>query len=294
MSRIIVEAPQPEDENETATQQSDYERRLAAAAENPRSSASRAEQPPANPADSAEDAPDIPEKYRGKSIQDLIEMHRNAESELGRKGQELGTLRSLTDQLLDLKRTEDLGRNNAAPERKPITSDALFEDPEGTIAGAVAAAIEPIAQHLTSQEQREALRDFSSRHPTFQEDMQDPQFLEFVQSSPYRTRLAARLAESEKEGRYDFDAAEELWSGWEERRPAQTTQDEETAAADTAAAAADATLVTGGGAEADASAQKTIFKRHVLAKMRLEDPEGYYDPQFQAELMQAYREKRVR
>ena len=44
-------------------------------------------------AGSTENADDLPEKYRGKSIKDIVEMHQNLERAYGRHNNELGELR---------------------------------------------------------------------------------------------------------------------------------------------------------------------------------------------------------
>ena len=43
---------------------------------------------------------DLPDKFKNKSMEDIISSYENLEKELGRKGQELGELRKLTDGIL--------------------------------------------------------------------------------------------------------------------------------------------------------------------------------------------------
>ncbi len=42
----------------------------------------------------------IPEKYAGKSLEDVIEMHQNAERVLGKQGMEVGEQRKLIESLI--------------------------------------------------------------------------------------------------------------------------------------------------------------------------------------------------
>ena len=44
--------------------------------------------------------PTIPEKYAGKSLEEVIEMHQNAERILGKQGMEVGHQRKLIDSLM--------------------------------------------------------------------------------------------------------------------------------------------------------------------------------------------------
>jgi hypothetical protein len=43
---------------------------------------------------------DIPEKYKGKSLDDIIKMHQEAEKLIGKQAQEVGEVRKLADDLI--------------------------------------------------------------------------------------------------------------------------------------------------------------------------------------------------
>ena len=43
---------------------------------------------------------DIPDKYRGKSLDDIIKMHQEAEKLIGKQAQEVGEVRKLADELI--------------------------------------------------------------------------------------------------------------------------------------------------------------------------------------------------
>lgn len=258
-----------------------------------------------NSANSADERPEwIPEKFWDgeieRSARKLAESYGSLESDRGRLANEVGTLRHLVDQALDLKRTQDLQDNGGDPDgdSQPVTADDLFNDPDTAVSRVVDRATRPLREHLTRAEQREALERFQSNHPTFQEDLQNEEFQTFVAKSPYRQRLAQRVLESEKQGTPDFDAAEELWSGWEEVK-AQAGSDDtvpeerEQVKQHRGDDIRDAAVVTRGGAETDVS-HKPIYSRAALVRKRMEDPEGYYDPDFQRLIQEAYIDKRVR
>ena len=44
---------------------------------------------------------DIPDKFSGKSVEDIVKSYQNLEQELGRKSQEIGELRQLSDSCLN-------------------------------------------------------------------------------------------------------------------------------------------------------------------------------------------------
>lgn len=311
--RSVIVDPAPENlEGVSDLPDQDTARRLEQAQRNPASQG----QNPQRDEPSGSERPDwIPEKFWDgdveRSAKKLAESYNNLESDRGRLANEVGTLRHLVDEALDLKRTRDLEDNGGSAEdedSRPVTADDLLNDPEGTLTRVVQRANRPLEQRLAKTDQERALADFEDRHPTFREDMQDQQFLEFVGQSAYRRRLAQKVFESERKGQPDFDAAEELWSGWEEVRqsadqddpetheqasnngqPQRQTQQRRPAGDDVSQAA----VVTRGGAETDVS-HKPVYSRAALVNKRTNDPDGYYDPSFQAEVMQAYAEGRVK
>ena len=68
---------------------------------------------------------ELPEKFRGKSQKDIVDMYSNLEKELGRKGQEVGELRKLADEFLRSK------VNQQEPE--PEEDVDFYEDPKAAV-----------------------------------------------------------------------------------------------------------------------------------------------------------------
>ena len=72
----------------------------------------------------AEIVPDyeVPSKYAGKSMQEVIEMHQNAESAFGKQGSEVGEQRKLIQSLLE-------AQNKSTTEvQEPQEEAVSFED----------------------------------------------------------------------------------------------------------------------------------------------------------------------
>lgn len=233
---------------------------------------------------------DLPEKYRGKTLAEVVEMHRNAESELGRARNEVGTIRRLADELIGIRRA-DLATPAAPakPPREKLTTDTLLEDPERAITSVVVAEAEARDQDLQQRTARlEAelqLSHFEKRHPDYKQTMEDPKFVEWVQKTPYRARLAQGAIQG------NFVAADELFSLYTEASPASTV-----ASPDQNAQVRSAGLVRQGGSVAAGVVQgpqsKKLFSRQELINMRIREPEKF--DAMQDEIMLAYREKRVR
>lgn len=238
--------------------------------------------------------PEVPEKYRGKNLTDIIEMHRNAESELGRARNEVGTVRRLADELLGIRQSTAAGQSRMPEPRKKLTTDALFEDPDKAITEAVRAdAMQRDAALAARTDRLEAevmLTRFERKHPRFKETMESPEFVEWLQKSPYRARLAAGAAQG------DFLAADELFSLHNEATAdkAATVSKGKSSGAE---GARQASLARPSGSsprvQATDTSGKKIWKRTELIRMRIEDPE-MFDSLYDKEILPAYREKRVK
>lgn len=151
----------------------------------------------------------IPDKFKGKSLEDVVESYTNLEKELGRKTNELSQAKSMIDQLVPL----ELGVKQAKEqEPEPISSDDLFNDPEKAITRVVEA--NPAVQRLNARadvlERNIQVEDFKKSNPSYSSDLENPDFVEWIKKSPVRLGLA------NKADQYDFNAASELWSLWGE------------------------------------------------------------------------------
>jgi hypothetical protein len=231
----------------------------------------------------------IPEKFKGKSAAEIAQSYANLEAELGRKSQEVGSLRGLTDQLLELKRTEDLTNNGGQPTPTEVTADDLLADPRNAIRTVAAEETSQTNSRVDALEAQLALKAFEDRYPTFRQDQTDEKFQDFVQKSNYRSNLAGKAAQG------DLAAADELWSAYADVRDAGTSQEENT---ETVTQQADAlesaqAIASRGGSETDVSHEKPI-SRQVLINKRIEDPDGYYDPAFQAYITEMYQKGLVK
>jgi hypothetical protein len=252
-------------------------------------------QPQQAPTESQLTEDDVPEKYRGKSLKDIIAMHQNAESELGRKNNEVGVIRKLADELIGVRAIERSREQANQPKPEPLTADRLLESPEEAILAVVKRTSEDktvaLESKVASLEERLLTEEFEKRHPGFQETMTKPEFGSWLQTSAYRQRLGLAAAQG------DFSAADELFGLYEEYNAAKgaTPQQTETAKPNTPSAR-QATLARSGGSAAGgvvpSSDGKKFFTRAELMDMRINRPEEF--DMRQDEILTAYREKRVR
>lgn len=239
----------------------------------------------------ADSSEELPDKFKGKSTVEIVEMYRKAESELGRSRNEVGTLRRLADELLGIRVAKPDSAANP-PARKKLTADDILADPEASV---VAVAKEAADERAQSAEQRLArmeyeltLAKFEQKHPSYRETMSDQSFLDWVQKSPLRSRLAYGATQG------DFAAADELFSLYQEAQG--SGQQEENPAPTRNEQARRASLARPGGSSAarvvNATQGKPMWSRDKLMEMRLNNPDEF--ERLQPQILAAYAEGRVR
>ena len=223
--------------------------------------------------------PAVPEKYQGKSVDDIIRMHQEAEKLIGKQAQEVGEVRKLAD---------DLIKQNLQSTHKPIVEEPevdFFEDPQKAIRKTVDQHPDVLAAKQATQEfkRMNIQQKLAATHPDFQQVVQDSGFTEWVKASPVRLGLYAKA-----DGEYDFDSANELLTTYKQLKQVQTKQ---VAAVDNTARQQSlkaASVDVGGTGESS----KKIYRRADLIQLRMRDPERY--EALQPEIMAAYAEGRIK
>lgn len=241
-----------------------------------------ATQEPAQQVQTQEQVDDsVPEKYRGKSAKEIAQMHMEAEKLIGRQGSEVGELRRVVD---DFIKTQALSKQQLNTEKVEETD--FFADPDKAVARAIDNHPKIKQAEMLSLEMKvaKAKTDIQTKHPDYMDIATDPNFKEWVQASKVRTELLVRA-----DRQYDVDAADELLSTWKERQQvAKATASVEKEARSQAVKAATTTVKSG----SDEAPSKKIFRRSDIINLMQKDPDKY--DMMQTEIMQAYREGRVR
>lgn len=188
----------------------------------------KAAEPAAKPAAAAPAKPDAeddtPEELRGKTQAQLAKMYREAQSLIGRQGQELGELRKKVDTAI-LTSIEALrARKEPAAPAKPaepepeLDESAIFADPKRAIGKLIEShpLIKEIRATLgkSASEQQvaraaAATERFNAAHPDSAEILATPEFRQWVAASPVRKQLLLRANNN-----FDFDAGDEVFSTW--------------------------------------------------------------------------------
>lgn len=233
--------------------------------------------------ESAEAEEELPEKYQGKDLKEIVRMHQEAEKLLGRQSQEVGELRKTFDEYIKTQLAKEEQAHASTTNTQPVD---FFEDPQKAVDYAIAnhpkiKEAETASQRLRMQE---VLARLKAEHPDFTDILKSEDFTKWVAKSKFRTDLLNRLDKL-----YDFDAAEELLTSWKERQSVvnETVQNETKARKQQVKTAS--TGDTRGSAEAPS---RKVYRRADIMKLMQTDPERYI--QLAPEIRQAYAEGRVK
>jgi len=232
---------------------------------------------------------EVPEKYKNKSLDEIVRMHQEAEKLIGRQAQEVGEVRKLADSLL---KQQLEAKHDKQPE--PAQEIDWFEDPQKAINQALES--NPVLKQLQEQQaiqaQRAALDVIEKSHPDFVSVAQSEDFQQWVAESKVRQRLYNDA------NNYDADSALELLNNYKSLRGLKQQKEETSKAADEALKKTDsegrskalkaAAVQQGGTGETG----KPVYRRADLIRLRMQDPNRYES--MADEILNAYAEGRVR
>ena len=225
---------------------------------------------------------ELPDKYRGKSVEELVRMHQEAEKLLGRQSSEVGELRQVVDSYIQTQ----LKQQNAPQQEETVDDVDFFTDPEAAVQRAINnhPKIREAEQVSAQYKKTTAMTQLQANHPDMTEIIQDPKFAEWIKASKIRTRLFA-----EADQNYDYEAADELFSLWKERKAivSKTANLEKQERKQTVRSAS-----TGGARGSTEKAPRKIYRRQDIINLMKNDPERYLA--LADEITKAYAENRVK
>jgi hypothetical protein len=269
MSRATILDLPPEEENVDPIEENEVE-------EIQQEAVAEVEQPP-------EPESTLPEKYQGKSLEEVVQMHQEAEKLLGRQSSEVGELRKVVDDYIASQTPEP------APQQQYVEPEDdidFFTNPQGAVNRAIEnhPKIKEAQEYSMQYKQQASLATLQAKHPDMQTILNDPKFAEWIKASKIRTQLFVAADQQ-----YDADSADELFTLWKERKTVaqQTAQVEKQARKQTLKAAN-----TGNARGSSAGTRKKVYRRSDIIKLMKTDPERYQA--LSNEILQAYAEGRVK
>ena len=223
---------------------------------------------------------DVPNFYRDKSLEDVIKMHQEANKLIDRQGKEVGEIRKLADELI---------KQNLSSNKQSIKEEApevdFFENPKEAIR-------QTVDNHPDVVAGRQAAHDFKrmqiqqklvQEHPDYGQVASDPDFANWVKSSPIRINLFAKA-----DGEFDYDSANELLTTYKQLRGVKAKQTSDAGEATRKTNLKAAGVDIGGSGESG----KRVYRRADLIRLKMTDPNRY--EALSDEIMQAYAEGRVK
>ena len=227
-----------------------------------------------------EQKPELPDKYRDKSLDEIVKMHQEAEKLIGKQAQEVGEVRKLADELIK----QNLGSRQQQTRQEEPEVD-FFENPQKAVQRTVDNHPDILAARQVTQEMKRAQiqQRLAQEHPDFGEIAKEQDFANWVKSSPVRIKIFEQA-----DSGYDFDSANELLSTYKQLRSVkqkQTSDDGEVTRKQNLKAVG---VDVGGSGESS----KKVYRRADLIRLKMQDPDRY--DALSQEIMTAYQEGRVR
>jgi hypothetical protein len=226
-----------------------------------------------------EQKPELPEKYRDKSLDDIVRMHQEAEKLIGKQAQEVGEVRKLADELIK----QNLGSRQQTRQEEPEVD--FFENPQKAVQRTVDNHPDILAARQVTQEMRRAQiqQRLAQEHPDFGDIAKEQDFANWVKSSPIRIKIFEQA-----DSGYDFDSANELLSTYKQLRSVKQKQSSDDGEVTRKQNLKAVGVDVGGSGESS----KKVYRRADLIRLKMQDPNRY--DALSDEIMQAYQEGRVR
>lgn len=231
-------------------------------------------------AEEAKTTQELPEKYRAKSLEEVVRMHQEAEKLIGKQAQEVGEVRKLADELL---------KQNLSSKQQRIQEEEpevdFFENPQKAVQATIDKHPDVLAARQAGLEfkRMQIQQKLAQDHPDYSQVVNDSEFQNWVKSSPVRVGLYAKA-----DGEFDYDSANELLSTFKQLRGVKAKQSEQASDASRAKSMKAAQVDVGGSGESS----KRVYRRADLIRLKMTDPARYET--LSDEIMQAYSEGRVR
>lgn len=129
----------------------------------------------------------IPDKFKGKSLEEVVDMYTNLETAYGRQGNTMGELRQLADQLIMSQK-----KDPEPEDPKPLTVEDLLADPDKSLNDVIAnhPKVKEAAKVKESMDAATAQKALAAAHADYEQIMQDPRFEAYLKEHPDMAQIA--------------------------------------------------------------------------------------------------------
>lgn len=228
----------------------------------------------------------LPPKFEGKNVDEIVKSYANLEQQFGRQGSELGELRKLADSLIQ-KNLQDTSNTRSESLEKSISEDDFYSDPVNAVRKVVEEALEPMKSNLSQTKVDSTVQRLQAKHPDMADVVNDLGFQQWIMETTPRQDMWVKASNG------DFEYADELFTQYKGNNTSQVQAQKEQKQVVKNKELEDASSVSAGASQdAGGSSGKTIYRRSELIRLKMNDPTRYGD--LHGEIMQAYAEGRVR
>jgi hypothetical protein len=221
----------------------------------------------------------VPEKYKGKSTDDIIKMHQEVEKLVGRQGSEVGELRKIVDDFVKA--------NLTAPQKESVEEEVDFYDnPSEAVKQAIAnnPDLQDVRNLKKELQETKVTQLLEKSYPDYIETVNSEPFVKWIQDSKVRSELFNKA-----HTQLDWDAANELLGTWKTLNQA-SAKAKELSSVDLKQQRKAAS--TGSAKGTGESSSKKVYRRIDIINLMQNNPTRYLD--LADEITQAYQEGRVR
>lgn len=175
---------------------------------------------------------EMPERFKGKSPEEVAQSYVELEKAYSRQGNDLGEMRKLVDTLAQTN-TTTVTPTEPEPKVEPISTDDLWNDPNEAIHSAVDAspAMKRVAEleaKLAETQRDNAIRAFKEQHPNYNTVVASPEFQNWVNERPERLEALHRA-----DSQWDLSTADVLLTAFEQEQKVKELESRGTFAAAT-------------------------------------------------------------
>lgn len=226
----------------------------------------------------------LPEKFKGKDLLTIVKSYEELEKQYGKQGSELGELRKLTDEFLRRQLSGDPDKDNLHTRYTNDNTELDILNGDPAVDKILQQKLAPVLAEVQEIKREKMSLKLNKDHPDYVDIIKDPEFAEWVKKSKVRSELYIQADQG-----FDFEAADELFTVWKERKGIKNKPAEKPAKKVDEEALKKASLETG---VASDNSSKPVYRRADMVRLRLDDPARY--AAMEPEIMQAYREGRVK
>ena len=235
----------------------------------------------------------MPDKFKNKSAEEIAQVYLEEQHYRGELQNQLGEYRQMTDRLLNLeeKRTSDLEKGGAEDiESYDIDPTDLLSNPKEVLDAYLEQRLSQddrthdLQERLDRIERQTVQEQFQSKHNDAAQLVADDQFVNWVNSNPYRSNMAAQAVTNQ-----DYNSLDYLLTDYKERFSSGETEAPSTQKAKELSRAK--SVVTESSSSGGSSNRSKVYSRREIVNLKVTKPEEYR--QRADEFTQAYQEGRV-